>query len=134
MNNSEDRVRRLDVAGAQSPTPGPPPPGKVPGRPRARAAPPVPWSNVVDGWVHSDKIRRDALIGLTLVLIAVVVIVCAVTGALGPLIREAVGNTVLRIAAGGVLTGGALGYGGLRLHRRRIRRADGATEGVAGRG
>lgn len=95
--------------------------------PPAASVSPVPWSNVVDGWIRDPRIRRDALIGLTLVLIAVVVVVCAVTGALGSLAKEAVGNTVVRIVAGSVLTGGVLGYGGLRLRRRRAQRSDGSA-------
>lgn len=85
----------------------------------------VPW-NVIDGWIRDPRIRRDALIGLTLVLIAVVVVVCAVTGALGPLAKEAIGNTVVRIVAGSALTGGVLGYG-LRLRRRRAHGARGSA-------
>jgi hypothetical protein len=127
MNNSQDRVRRLDVAAAQSPTLGPPVPASVPGRPRARAAPPASWSAVVDGWVRDPAIRRDALIALVLVLIAAVAAICAVTGALGPLVREATGNTVVRLVAGSVLGGGGLAYGGLRLRRRRTRRAEQAA-------
>lgn len=128
MNNSKGRVRRLDVAATQSPMLEPPPRGRVQGPRRARAAPAMPWSNVVDGCVHNDKIRRDALIALVLMLTAVVAIVCAVTGTLGPLIREAASNGVVRVVAGSMLGGGGLAYGGLRLHRRRARRADHAGD------
>lgn len=124
MNNSEDRVRRLDVASTQSPTPEPPIPGSAPGRRRARAEPAKPWSNVVNDCANNDKIRRDALIALLLVLIALVAIVFAATGVLGPLVRDAAGNGVVRIVTGSVLGGGGLVYGGLRLHRRRARRAE----------
>src|SRR3954469_3279702 len=113
MNNSQDRVRRLDVAAAQSPASMPPAPVSVPGRPRGRAASPASWTTVVDGWVRDPTIRRDALIALVLVLIAAVATVCAVTGALGPLVREAIGNEVVRVVAGSALGGGGLAYGGL---------------------
>lgn len=127
MSNSQDRVRRLDVAAAQSPASMPPTPASVPGRPRVRAAPLTPWSVVVDGWVRDPAIRRDALIALVLVLIAAVAAVCAVTGALGPLVREATGDVVVRVVAGSVLGGGGLAYGGLRLRRRRTCRAEQAA-------
>jgi hypothetical protein len=124
MNNSQDRVRRLDVAAAQSPASMPPAPVSVSGRPRERAAPHASWNTVIDGWVRDPTIRRDALIALVLVLIAAVAAVCAVTGALGPLVREATDDVVVRVVAGSVLGGGGLAYGGLRLRRRRICRAE----------
>lgn len=124
MNNSKDRAWRLDVAGAQPATPGPPNLAGGPGRRRARATPVKPWSNVVNDCAHNDKIRRDVLIALGLMLIAVVAIVFAVTGVLDPLIRDAAGNSVVRIVAGSLLGGGGFAYGGLRLHRRGVRRTE----------
>ncbi|RSM44265.1 hypothetical protein DMA12_17155 [Amycolatopsis balhimycina DSM 5908] len=132
MDNSEERVRRrLDIARAQPPILGSSATGSEPARPRARAAPVAPWSNVVDGWVHNDKIRRDTLIALAMVLIAVVTIVCAITGALGPPVREAADNAIARALAVSVLGGCGLSYGGLRLRRRWTRRAvQAATSGA----
>ncbi|MFJ9782632.1 hypothetical protein ACIRSS_23830 [Amycolatopsis sp. NPDC101161] len=88
----------------------------------------MPWSNVVDRCAHNDKIRRDALIALGMVLISVIAIVFAVTGVLGPLVRDAAGSGVVRIVVGSVLGGGGLAYGGFRLHRHRARRAEHATD------
>jgi hypothetical protein len=122
VNNREDRVRRPDGNGAHSPVPTPRPPTPGPESPPAASAA-LPWSNILVGWGSDRTFRRDALIALTLVLIAVVVIVGMVTGALGPLVRDAAGNEVVRIVAGSVLGGGGLAYGGLRLRRRRPRYA-----------
>jgi hypothetical protein len=119
MTDNEDRVRRLDVAGAQSPMPARPSSGKVSGRPRARAVPAKPWSNVIDSWVRDAKIRRDALIALALLLVASVAIVCAIAGVLDPLAGAAAGSRGVRIAATGLLGGGGLAYGGMRLRRWR---------------
>lgn len=105
----------------QSPTPGPAAPDTVRGLSRSDADSPTLWSGVVDGWVRDRTIRRDALIALTLVLIATVVIACALTGALAPLVKQAVHDTVVRVVAGSLLTGATLGYGALRLRRRRGR-------------
>uniref|UniRef100_UPI003F4912C7 hypothetical protein n=1 Tax=Amycolatopsis sp. CA-082387 TaxID=3239918 RepID=UPI003F4912C7 len=127
MNNSEDRVRRLDVAGAQSPTPGPLNPGSAPGRHRLRVDSAKPWSNVVNDGIHDDKVRRDVLIALGMVLIAVFAMVVALTGALGPLFGAAAGNGVVRVVAGSVLGGGGLIWGGFRLRRRRARHTEDAT-------
>lgn len=96
-------------------------------RRRTRPALAVPWSNVVNDCVHNDKIRRDALIALSLVLVAVIVIVFGITGVTGPLIRDAANNEVVRIVAGSMLGGSGFIYGGLRFLRgRRARPGHGA--------
>ncbi|RSN31379.1 hypothetical protein DMC61_14620 [Amycolatopsis sp. WAC 04169] len=73
---------------------------------------------LVDGWVRDPRVRRDVLIGLGMVLIALVCAVGAVTGWTEPLLRQVTTDTITQIAAGAVAAGG-LGYGSLRRIRRR---------------
>ncbi|MGW5703868.1 hypothetical protein [Amycolatopsis japonica] len=120
MNNSEDGTFTHETACAQCSIPAPRVLSSELEPPRAAS---LPWSNVVDGWVRDRTVRRDALIGLTLLLIAVVSVVCAFSGTLAPFVKDAVGNAVVRVVAGIVIGGGALGYGGLRLRRHLARQA-----------
>ncbi|MBN6040030.1 hypothetical protein [Amycolatopsis sp. 195334CR] len=116
MNNRENRARRAEVNDVQTPTPWPSTPELPPAA--------LPWSSVLGCWGSDGHFRRDVLIALTLVLTAVVVIVGMVTGALGPLVRNAAGSGAVRIVVGSVLGLSGLACGGLRLHRRRTRRAN----------
>ncbi|GLY38243.1 hypothetical protein Amsp01_042670 [Amycolatopsis sp. NBRC 101858] len=125
MENSEDRTPRLEVTGSQYGGPRRRVPGDAPERFPGDdvECPPTPWRMVIDGWVRDDSIRRDALVGLAFVLVAVVTVVGAIVGALGPLLREAVGSPAVRLTAGSLLASSLLGFGGLRLLQRRFRRA-----------
>ncbi|MFD2471176.1 hypothetical protein [Amycolatopsis silviterrae] len=130
MTGRKDRVHQLDISQENQSAAGPHRRSRAPAGPD-RSDPAAPWS-VIDGWVRDGKIRRDALIALALVLIAVVGIVAAVTGALGPLIGGLAGSPVARVVAGGVSVAGLAGYGGVRLHRRRARRGGRAHPRRAG--
>jgi hypothetical protein len=121
MTAREDRVHRLDITQETQPAAGPRRRSRAPAGPDRTDTATAPWG-VIDGWVRDGKIRRDALIALTLVLLAVVGIVVAVTGALGPMIGGLAGSPVARAVAGGMSMAGLAGYGSMRLHRWRERR------------
>ncbi|NBH04880.1 hypothetical protein [Amycolatopsis sp. SID8362] len=125
MENSEDRTPRLEVTGSQYGGPRCRVPGDAPERSPGNdvECPPTPWRKVIDGWVRDGSIRRDALVALALVLIAVVTVVGAIAGALCSLLREAAVNPAVRLATGSLLAGGLLGCGALRMLQRRLRRA-----------
>ncbi|MET8997166.1 hypothetical protein [Amycolatopsis sp. NPDC004169] len=126
MSDRNNRARKTNVAGRRAVTARPQHPHR---RRRPRAVPAKPWSNVVDDCIRNDKVRRDMLIALAMVLIVVVVVACLVSGAVSPLIREAASNGVARTVAGS-LFGGGLAYSGLRLYRRRTPRAAPATRKI----
>ncbi|MFI5592475.1 hypothetical protein ACIA5G_46025 [Amycolatopsis sp. NPDC051758] len=50
---------------------------------------------------------------MTIVLIAIVAFLCAITGASGPLLKETVGHTVVKVVVGTVLAGGEVRRAGL---------------------
>ncbi len=79
---------------------------------------PKPWSNVVDGWMRNQKIRRDCMIFLCIVLVLVLLaVVLSGPGALTTLVRIAA-SPITWITGGTVLLGG----GGAVVLRRRSRR------------
>lgn len=87
------------------------------------------WS-AVDRWVRDPKVRRDALIALGMVLVAVLVL-AGMLFARGGVILEHLMAGALSTAAGQVTCGAALTGAGavaLRRHHNRTKRGTSATD------
>src|SRR5690242_12337439 len=76
------------------------------------------WSNVIDGWMRNQKIRRDCMIFICVVLVLVLAaaVLCG-PGAFAVLVRIAA-SPITWVTGGGALLGG----GGFAALRRRSRR------------